>query len=375
MDNYDAFDSRTDLPPADEQPDVLATVTDFAKTADKSAALPGDTITYTLTLTNRGTMPLDTVQFVDSLPVGLTLVSGSIVPAPETGERLETGISVGSLNSGASVSLRYRATVNSNVTEPITNRAVADYTYRTAVGGPIIREVAVSNDSLVQIPAVRPILQITVSPSSARPGETLRYTLTFSNTASVPLSSVVVRDTSLPLSLTVRDLGLNDAAVPAGQTLQTGIQVGTVAANTGRAVITFSALIGADAPGTLSNTASASYSYTVSCVSYTGQVSSNTVAATVLNGALKVRKTANKQVVACSGETVTYTVTVTNTGNVTLTGVTVTDPLPQGMTYLPNSTVVGRKPVINCSPESGIPVGTLAAGQSISVRFGVAACL
>ena len=374
MDNNNAFDPRAGLPSPDEQPGAFAAVTDFSKTADKSAALPGDTITYTLTLTNRGAVALDTVQLVDNLPVGLTLIPGSIVPAPETGERLETGIFVGSLNSGASVTLRYRAAVNSNVTAPITNRAIADYTYRTAQGQ-MVRETAVSNDSLVQIPSVRPAFQKTVSPASARPGDTLLYTLTFSNTASVPLNDVVIRDASLPDSLTVGSLRLNGAAVPAGQTLQTGIQVGTVAAGTGRAVITFSGLIGADAPDTLSNTASASYAYTVSGASYTGQISSNTASATVLNGALEVSKTADKQVVVCSGETVTYTVTVTNTGNVALTGVTVTDPLPQGMTYLPYSTVVGSGTAINRSPENGIPVGTLAAGQSISVQFRVTVCL
>ena len=45
---------------------------------------------------------------------------------------------------------------------------------------------------------------------------------------------------------------------------------------------------------------------------------------------MKIVKTAFVAAVDGAGDVITYTFTVTNTGNVTLTGVTVTDPLPTG---------------------------------------------
>ena len=43
-------------------------------------------------------------------------------------------------------------------------------------------------------------------------------------------------------------------------------------------------------------------------------------------GALSVRKSADVQSVAAEGDVVGYTVTATNTGNVTLSDVAITDP-------------------------------------------------
>jgi uncharacterized repeat protein (TIGR01451 family) len=53
---------------------------------------------------------------------------------------------------------------------------------------------------------------------------------------------------------------------------------------------------------------------------------------------LAITKTASPGVVA-DGDTLTYTVTVTNTGSSTQTGVTVTDPLPSGLSQVGPVTV------------------------------------
>ena len=174
-----------------------------------------------------------------------------------------------------------------------------------------------------------------MTPSTVQPGGVLQYTLTFTNTASVPLNQVVLTDTSLPSSLTVQNLQLNGAAVPSGQSLSTGIQAGTLAANGGTATVTFDAVAGPNTTSPISNAASAAYTYTSGGNTYTGQSTSNTATATLAQGALSVVKTANKAIVNACGDTVTYTVTVTNTGNVPLNNVTVTDQLPQGWNTSP----------------------------------------
>ena len=82
-------------------------------------------------------------------------------------------------------------------------------------------------------------------------------------------------------------------------------------------------------------------------------------------------KSANKVVVTQNGEEVQYTLTVRNIGNVLLTDVIVTDIIPSGMTYVPNSTIIGANPPINDSPVDGVNIGSLAVGATQTVKFSV----
>src|SRR5690606_5767526 len=61
-----------------------------------------------------------------------------------------------------------------------------------------------------------------------------------------------------------------------------------------------------------------------------GDPVSDTTTATVATSALLVEKVADVAV-AQPGDTITYTVTVTNAGTARQTGITVTDPLPAGL--------------------------------------------
>jgi uncharacterized repeat protein (TIGR01451 family) len=49
----------------------------LSKSADKTSAKPGDTITYTLTYNNTGDAPAYTVVFLDSIPAYTTYVTSS----------------------------------------------------------------------------------------------------------------------------------------------------------------------------------------------------------------------------------------------------------------------------------------------------------
>ena len=341
----------------------------LTKTVTPTGALPGDTVTYTLTFQNQSPYDFDTVDLSDTLPTGLTLVPNSITPAPTDEQTLPTGISVGPVKAGGSATLSFQATVDSGVNSPLTNLASADYTYTN--NGQSVREVTASNASVLNVPQANPTFTKTVSPTTVQPNGVLHYTLTLTNPSSVPLNQVVVKDTSLPSSMTVQNLQLNGTAVPSGQNLSDGVQVGTLAASGGTATITFDAAVPQNATSPLNNAAVSNYSYTVSGNTYNGQTTSNTASAVIAQSSLSVTKTADKAIVNACGDTVMYTVTVTNTGNVSLNNVTVTDPLPQGMTYLANSTVVNGGAAANQDPQTGISVGTLAPGQSATVQFGV----
>ncbi|GMQ62828.1 DUF6923 family protein [Vallitalea maricola] len=71
------------------------------------------------------------------------------------------------------------------------------------------------------------------------------------------------------------------------------------------------------------------------------------------------------------GDTLTYTIVITNNSTTTsTTNVVFTDPIPNGTTYVPGSATVNGLPAVG-TPDTGITIGTLAPGASATVQFQV----
>ena len=83
---------------------------ELIKTSNKTVVRPGESMTYTLTLTNKGPGSAPSVKVRDQIPAGLTFVSA----APSVGTyNSSTGIwDVGDLANGASATLTITVTVN-----------------------------------------------------------------------------------------------------------------------------------------------------------------------------------------------------------------------------------------------------------------------
>ena len=71
------------------------------------------------------------------------------------------------------------------------------------------------------------------------------------------------------------------------------------------------------------------------------------------------------------GDILTYTTTLTNTGNTDATSVVFTDNIPNGTTFIDGSVLVNNIPQLNANPSTGILVGTIAPNTSIPVTFSV----
>jgi uncharacterized repeat protein (TIGR01451 family) len=79
----------------------------------------------------------------------------------------------------------------------------------------------------------------------------------------------------------------------------------------------------------------------------------------------KRAETSNVRNTVVVGGLVTYTIIVTNTGLGVANGVVVTDALPSDLSYIPGS----ASPVPAQTAPLVWPIGSLAPGQSVSVRF------
>ena len=104
----------------DENPAVDLSV---FKTTDKTTANVGDTLTYSVTVTNNGPENTTNVKVTDQLPAGLAFVSAS---ATLGSYATTTGLwDVGSLNNGSSTVLTLIVTLSSTTAgQKITNTAI-----------------------------------------------------------------------------------------------------------------------------------------------------------------------------------------------------------------------------------------------------------
>lgn len=73
--------------------------------------------------------------------------------------------------------------------------------------------------------------------------------------------------------------------------------------------------------------------------------------------------------IASIGETVTFTITLTNTCTSSLTNVFFKDIVPDGLEFLPQTVTVNTVPEFNADPDVGFSLPDVAGGESVTVTF------
>ncbi|WP_201002987.1 DUF7507 domain-containing protein [Paenibacillus glycanilyticus] len=272
------------------------------KSVNAETAELGQTLTYTVIVSNSGTAAADAVFLLDSLPNDTSFVPGSVtVDGAQTEGNPLTGISLGILEPGGTITVTFQAVVESYPEDGlIRNQALVEFQYESIIGGPILAGDIPSNEVITTIipPDYELALVKSVDREIALPGETVQYTITVTNLSNAPLTNVRVTDPTLSLDQTIPIL-------PAGESRSFPVAF----------VVP---------PGTRGNTGIVNIASAVS--DQTGPVlGSATVLIPALPG-LAVDKTANRST-AAPGDTIIYSIKVTNTGNIPLTNVQVSDPL------------------------------------------------
>ena len=263
---------------------------DLVKSADVAdVTVPGEAVTYSFEVTNTGNVTLTAVSVSDPLP-GLSSIS----------------CPVSSLAPGASTT----CTATYTVTQADLDAGGIDNT-AAAAGTPPGGAAAVTAIDTLSIPAVQsPSLTLakTAAPAAvSTAGQTVAYSFVVTNTGNVTLTSVGVGDPLPGLSAVVCPI----ATLPPGTST-------TCAANY---LVTQTDVDN----GSIVNTATASGTPPVGPT--VSAVDSALVVATAAP-AISLDKSATPNNVVAAGQTIGYSLVVTNSGNVTLTGVSVTDPLP-----------------------------------------------
>ncbi|QGG57868.1 DUF11 domain-containing protein [Paenibacillus sp. B01] len=345
------------------------------KSASAAGAVIGDTLTYTVVMTNSGTANVTSVVLTDPLPAGLSFVAGSVTvggTALPTAD-IRSGVAIGTLAFGTSITATYRATVTALPSPPqLNNTASASFSFVSIAGGSTITAVIPSNT--VSTPVYAPVLSLakTASAAAATVGDTITYTIVAANSGSIAASVTLTDNIPAGSSFVTGSFRVNGTVI-AGANPPAGVAIGSIAAG-GSSTVTFQVNVNSlPAPPQLVDQATAAYTYQPpDGRTLSGSAASNTVTIPVSLPSVSVAKTASLADLAV-GETLTYTSVITNSGGTALTNVVLTDPVPTGTAFVAGSVTVGGAARPTAVPGAGIAVGTIAPGASVAVAFQAAA--
>jgi uncharacterized repeat protein (TIGR01451 family) len=312
----------------------------------------GANLTYTLTVTNQGTIGAQSVILSDQLPAGVTIVS--VTPSQGGLMNMLGGnvtVALGTIAAGGSTSVGIVVRTGPGSIGKITDTATAT-SGQDQASTSILATVETSADLSISLAANAPTVLA---------GGYLTYTMTVTNNGPGPASKVVA---SLPLGPTLAFVSasatIGSASLVGGQV---NINMGDLATGT-QSIVTV--LVQTTAAGSLTETAA------VSGDSLDPDPSNNSSSVTTeVDPAsdLAVKIEADTDVVA-NGVPFNYTVKVTNNGPSDATSVVLNDTLPAGVALVTASTDSGLSPSVTDGVVS-VTFATLAAGSSAQMLMAV----
>ncbi|MDY9923191.1 hypothetical protein [Methanobacterium sp.] len=317
----------------------LAYTMDLTITASNSAPNVGQPFSYTITVTNNGPDTATDVQVTDGIPAGLTFNSYT---ASQGTYYYATEIwNVGPLVSGASAVLQLFVTPTASVAgTTVTKNVTLINTNQTANATVVVPAAPVSDVTLTK----------TASNLAPNVGQQFSYTIIANNNGPGTATGVQVTDI-IPAGLTFNSYTASQGTY----NIATGIwDVGTLINGASAVLQLF-----------VTPTASVAGTTVINTANTTGQLVTATVvipAAPISN--VTLTKTASN-ILPVVGEQFSYTITATNNGPNTATGVQVTDIIPAGLTF--NSYTASQG---TYNSATGMwNVGTLASGASAVLQL------
>ncbi|MGR5967544.1 DUF7507 domain-containing protein, partial [Bacillus paranthracis] len=360
------------------------------KAVDFTSALPGQTLTYTITITNSGNITIEDLLLVDTAPVDTTFVIGSVtingINQPNTNP--ENGITLGTLAPNDSVIITFQVTISSSTLQStINNDATVSY---TPIVGPIEPPITITRQintvtkqtntvtkqtNTVTTTIIDPMIHMekTADKSIVVIGDIITFTLEIFNDSPIPTVSTSVIDT-IPAGTTFieNSVTINGTPVPNVRP-DTGMNIGSLPADA-VAILTFKVLVTSIPSNSSiinSATVTAAFQLTPQEPIITFIVNSNIVRIPVQFVNATVTKNASVSS-AYFNQYFDYTVRITNTSEISLLNISLQDTIPVGLQFINGTVFINeeRSPLAN--PNIGFLVATnLEPNETIIVLFTV----
>lgn len=345
----------------------------LVKSVDKAYATMGDIITYTVVLTNNGNVRADNVIFTDNLQADIVFNLGSVkvngVAYPDYNPNI--GFNIENIDTLSSKTVVFKVTVINNPTNGAAlNYSIGTFSYKIDPNGQYYTKSSQSNT--VDTILVRPVLSSTkiVNKAYATLLDELSYNVQLKNDGNTMISQ-----------LFFTDFLSNGAIFKPGTVKVDGVDYPSydpilgfnlpdlVAGNT--SLVEFKATINTlSVPPQVTNYAISNGIYYVDPQgsSYPISATSNTVTTNVNVGSLSNVKTVDKMY-ANVNDIVSYTSTITNTGNVNATNLFFTDTLLSALTYVSGSVSINGIVYPSLDPVAGFQLSNLAPNQNVVISF------
>jgi len=382
--NPEGPDSETPSNPVEIETDAPAlSIVKTQQKNDEAPATPilvdaGDTITYSLTVSNNGKAAAKDVVVKDPVPEGLELVENSISDGGTAKDGVITW-NLGTLSAGASKSVTFKVTVP-KVTEATTwiNAASTTYSNREDPEDPIpSNEVESKTDVphlVIEKEQQKGEGDLTKDLMEVNGGDVVTYYVTVTNDGNAEAKDVKVTDT-VPEGLNLVDGSISDKG-----TVKNGVitwKLGNLAKGEKRPV-SFKVNV-PEEQGMWRNIAYTSYpnnpdnedgedpkeepSNPVDIIEWPEEGPKLLIDKTqaLNNGTLTSEVLKGK-----AGDVVTYALTVRNVGKTTAEGITVTDVVPKGLSYVNGS---ASHDAVYDNGKLTWYVETLEPGISVTLKF------
>jgi uncharacterized repeat protein (TIGR01451 family) len=286
---------------------------------------------YTITVTNLGPGLAASLSVTDSLPAGISFVSASAGGTLNGGQVVWSGF--GSLAAGAATNLTV------TVTAPVSGVTLTNL---ASGGSPTSDPNPTNNTSSPVFTTVTPVANLAIgkiAPSVVPAVSDLIYTISVTNFGPSTASAVVVTD-ALPA-------GVSFVGTTGGGVNNSGVVTWNLGDLVSGATSNVTVTVKTPAGGSLTNTARVN-SPTID-TNTTDNVTPPVITSVAAVADVGLGKTAAVTVFATSN--LVYTISVTNFGPSTASGVTVTDALPAGVTFVSAS--------VGGTDSAGVVVWTL----------------
>ena len=340
------------MPGEDDQDGSSATAVpladlSLAKNDGGISVIPGEMLTYTLSVTNSGPSDAAGVMLDDPTPTGLTFVSAD---AP-CGSGFPCSLGTVADGSTVDIDVTFQVPPDYASPNPIMNNAVVS----TTTDDPDTMNDSASDDTPLAPPEADLAVGKTVDDAMPLVGDNVTFNVTIVNNGPSQATGVTVDDL-LPGGYSY----VSDSTSTGGYNSGTGIwTVGTLNPSVPE-TLTITATVNAP-PGDYDNVAGVTGDQPDPVP---GNDSDSASVTPVDDADLAVTKTVDNATPVV-GSNVTFTVTVTNNGPQDATNVGVTDMLPSGYTLVSSSTSQG-----SYNSGTGVwAVGSLANGNSASLMI------
>ena len=344
------------------------------KSADKAFADINQIITYTITIPNNGAT-LTNVIFKDTIPNGTTFITNSFTINGATINGVNPnppGVTIPNINTNTVTTLTFQVTVTTiPIPNPIPNSANILTSYVGTV--PNSSQALNTNIAFTQVNNGDLVQTKYVDKAYANVNDVLTYTIVMKNTGNVTSENiqfidVIPTDTTLvPNSFKQNGVTITNpdpnVAVPLSP-----IKFGGVT------TVVFKVTVNTiPNPNPIPNSSRVIYSYffNPSQTGKSGSNFSNTVFTTINNANLgQSTKSVDKAFANC-GDTLTYTILIPNSGNVTAQNIIFIDTIPNGTTLVGTSVFVNGVLQNGANPSSGVTIPNIIPGQTATVTFQV----